>query len=78
MGKLSATPAYAVTQEDLVEFFHSLQSDTRRPAQLFHELSSRSLLLLGTRFSGWLTSFLMRMSKRPAALLRRQDRLRRR
>jgi hypothetical protein len=64
LGKLSATPAYAVTQEDLIEFFHSLQSDTRRPAQLFHELSSRSLLLLGTRFSGWLTSFLMRMSKR--------------
>ena len=64
MGKLSATPAYAVTQEDLIEFFHSLQSDTRRPAQLFQELSNRSLLLLGNRFSGWLTSFLMRMSKR--------------
>lgn len=64
LGKLSATPAYAVTDEDVVEFFHSLQSDTRRPVQLFHELSSRSLLLLGTRFSGWLTSFLMRMSKR--------------
>jgi len=63
MGKLSATPAYAVTQEDMIEFFHSLQSDTRRPAQLFHELSCRSLLLLGTRFSGWLTSFMMRMAK---------------
>jgi hypothetical protein len=62
-GKLSATPAYAVTDEDVIEFFHSLQSDTRRPAQLFHELSSRSLLLLGNRFSGWLNSFLMRMSK---------------
>jgi hypothetical protein len=64
MGKISATPAYAVTQEDLIEFFHSLQSETHRPAQLFHELSSRSLLMLGTRLSGWLTSFLMRMSKR--------------
>jgi hypothetical protein len=64
MGKISATPAYAVTQEDLIEFFHSLQSETRRPAQLFHELSNRSLLMLGTRLSGWLTSFLMRMSKR--------------
>jgi hypothetical protein len=64
MGKLSATPAYAVTQEDLIEFFHSLQSETRRPAQLFHELSNRNLLMLGTRLSGWLTSFLMRMSKR--------------
>jgi hypothetical protein len=64
MGKLSATPAYAVTHEDFIEFFHSLQSDTRRPAQLFHELSGRSLLILGSRLSGWLTSFLMRMSKR--------------
>jgi hypothetical protein len=64
MGKLSATPAYAVTQEDYLEFFHSLQSETHRPAQLFHELSNRNLLMLGTRLSGWLTSFLMRMSKR--------------
>jgi hypothetical protein len=64
LGKLSATPAYVVTDEDVVEFFHSLQSETRRPIQLFDQLSSRSLLLLGTRFSGWLTSFLMRMSKR--------------
>ena len=64
MGKLSATPAYAVTQEDVIEFFHSLQSETHRPAQLFSELSNRNLLVLGTRLSGWLTSFLMRMSKR--------------
>jgi hypothetical protein len=64
MGKLSATPAYAVTQEDLIEFFHSLQSETHRPADLLHELSSRNLLILGSRLSGWLTSFLMRMSKR--------------
>jgi hypothetical protein len=63
MGKLSAIPAYAVTQEDLLEFFHSLQSDTHRPKQLFHELTNRSLLMLGTRLSGWLTSFLMRMAK---------------
>jgi len=62
MGKLSATPTYAVTQEDLIEFFHCLQSD-RRPKDLFHELNGRSLLLLGNRLSGWLTSFLMRMSK---------------
>jgi hypothetical protein len=63
MGKLSAIPVYAVTQEDVIEFFHSLQSDTRRPKQLFHQLASRSLLMLGTRLSGWLTSFLMRMAK---------------
>ncbi len=63
LGKLSATPSYAVTQEDFVEFFHSLQSDTRRPARLFDELNRQSLLILGCRFGGWLTRFLMRMSK---------------
>jgi len=63
MGKLSATPAYAVTQEDFVEFFHSLQSETRRPPRLFDELNHQSLLIIGCRFGGWLTRFLMRMSK---------------
>jgi hypothetical protein len=64
LGKLSAMPAYAVTQEDIVEFFHSLQSETRRPPLLFDELSNQSLLILGNRFSGWLTRFFMRMAKR--------------
>lgn len=63
MGKLSGRPTYAVTQEDAIEFFHSLQSEIHRPKNLFHELSTRNLLLMGTRLSGWLTSFLMRMSK---------------
>lgn len=62
MGKLSATPSFAVTQDDYVDFFHSLQAE-KRPKQLFHELSNRSLLLIGTRLSGWLTSFLMRMAR---------------
>ena len=64
LGKLSSTPAYAVTQEDLVEFFHSLQSGTRQPPLLFDELNRQSLLLLGSRFSGWLARFFMRMPKR--------------
>jgi len=63
MGRLSATPVYAVTQEDIVEFFHSLQSETRRPPRLFDELNHQSLLILGCRLVGWLTRFLMRMSK---------------
>jgi len=62
-GKVSATPAYVVTQEDLVEFFHSLQSETRHPKILFDELNRKSLLILGCRFSGWLTRLLIRMSK---------------
>jgi hypothetical protein len=62
-GKLSATPAYAVTQEDILEFFHSLQSETRQPKLLFDELNRRSLVILGSRFSGWLARFFIRMSK---------------
>jgi hypothetical protein len=63
LGKVSATPTYALTEEDFVEFFHSLQSETRRPPRLFDELNRQSLLILGCRFGGWLTRFLMRMSK---------------
>ena len=63
LGRVSATPTYAVTEEDFVEFFHSLQSETRRPARLFDELNRQSLMILGCRFGGWLTPFLMRMSK---------------
>jgi TIR domain/SIR2-like domain len=64
LGKLSSTPAYAVTQEDFVEFFHSLQSSTRQPPLLFDELNRQSLMVLGSRFSGWLARFFMRMPKR--------------
>jgi len=63
LGKLSVTPDYAVTQEDMVEFFHSLQSETRKPPLLFDELNNQSLLILGSRFSGWLARFFMRMAK---------------
>jgi len=74
MGKLSAMPSYAVTQEDVIEFFHSLQSDTHRPTKLFDELRGRSLLLLGTRFPGSLTSFLLRMLKtQPLSSDRKSD-----
>jgi hypothetical protein len=62
-GRVSATPAYAVTQEDVVEFFHALQSETRQPKALFDELNRGSLLIIGSRFSGWLTRFFMRMPK---------------
>ncbi len=63
LGRLAATPDYAVTQEDMVEFFHSLQSETRQPPLLFDELNNQSLLILGSRFSGWLARFFMRMAK---------------
>ncbi len=63
LGKVSATPAYAITQEDLVEFIHSLQSETHRPPLLFDELNRHSLLLLGNRLGGWLARFFMRLAR---------------
>ena len=64
LGRVSAVPSYAVTQEDVVEFFHALQSENRRPQLLFDELKGKSLLILGNRFSGWLARFFIRMAKR--------------
>jgi hypothetical protein len=64
LGKLSATPSYAVTQEDLVEFFHSLQDDSRRPPALFDQLVRQTLLILGCRFEDWVARFFMRMAQR--------------
>ena len=63
LGKLSATPNFAVTQWDLVEFFHGLQSETRRPPLLLDELSRRSLLIIGSSLGGWLARFFMRLAK---------------
>jgi hypothetical protein len=63
LGRVSSTPAYAVTQEDMVEFMHSLHSETHRPSLLFDELNRKSLLLLGNRFTGWLVRFFLRMAK---------------
>ena len=63
LGKLASTPSYAVTQEDVVEFLHALQSGTRTPELLFDRLKENSLLILGNRFGDWGTRIFMRISK---------------
>jgi hypothetical protein len=64
LGRLSAVPDYAITDEDVLEFMYSLQSETRRPALLFDELKRRHLLIIGSSFSGWLARFFIRIAKR--------------
>lgn len=59
-GRASSQPNYALTQEDTLEFVHSLQSDTRRPQLLFDELRSKHLLLLGNAYPDWLARFFIR------------------
>jgi len=70
-GRLSAVPDYAVTEEDTLEFVHSLQSETLRPKRLFDELERNQLLLLGSRFPDWLTRFFLRAARRERLALTR-------
>lgn len=62
-GKVSAYPRYAVTEEDMLEFVHSLQSEARRPRLLFGELTRKNLLVLGGGFPDWLVRFIIRIAK---------------
>ncbi|MEW6266584.1 MAG: toll/interleukin-1 receptor domain-containing protein [Thermodesulfobacteriota bacterium] len=59
-GRISSQPDYVLTDEDTLEFIHSLQSETRRPSLLFDELKNHHLLLLGNNYSDWLTRFFIR------------------
>lgn len=68
LGKLSSIPAYAVTQEDVLEFLHALQSEGRQPAVLLDELNRTNLLILGCSFGEWLARFFLRTAKRQRLL----------
>jgi len=64
LGRLSAVPDFAVTEEDTLEFVHSLQSESRRPRLLFDELNNCHLLIIGSGLSEWLARFFLRIAKR--------------
>ncbi len=68
-GRLSPVPLeYALTQEDTLEFLHSLQSEANRPELLFDELGRANLILLGSSFGGWLARMFLRMARRQRLL----------
>lgn len=58
-GIASAMPEYVITEEDMIEFMHGLQSD-RRPQNLFDYLRGRNLLFLGCGYTNWLARFFIR------------------
>ena len=64
LGKIAATPSYAVCDEDVLEFVHTLQSPNFCPDKLFNELETNHLLILGCNFSDWLGRFFLRTAKR--------------
>jgi hypothetical protein len=62
-GTLGPVPdCYPLTQEDLIEFMFALRSEIR-PEKLYNELAEKSLLILGSRFSGWLARFFLRLPR---------------
>jgi TIR domain/SIR2-like domain len=63
-GKLSASPTYAISDEDLLEYICALQNESLVPERLFHELEHNHLLVIGSSFSNWLARLFLRMAKR--------------
>jgi hypothetical protein len=63
MGKLSASGAYVISDEDLLEQVCDLQSENRRPQLLFDELKKNHLLMLGVDYSDWLVRIFLRTAK---------------
>jgi hypothetical protein len=71
LGRASTVPDFVVTEEDTLEFVHSLQSENRRPNRLLDELRAHSLLILGSGYSGWLARFFLRAARGERILLAR-------
>ncbi len=64
LGRVSASPTYVISDEDVLEFVCALQSRHYAPEKLFSELEHSHLLLLGGGFSDWLTRVFLRLAKR--------------
>ena len=63
-GRISPAPTYAVTEEDTLEAFQTLQSEAPRLQRVIGEPSQCQILLIGNRFPDWLARFLMRIACR--------------
>jgi TIR domain/SIR2-like domain len=63
LGRASASPDYAICDEDLLEFLHAMQDKQRQPKTLFDELRGNHLLILGCDFGDWLARFFLRTAR---------------
>jgi hypothetical protein len=73
LGRMSASPDYVITEEDTLEFFTSMQSESKRPNVLLDELKSSHLLLIGNTFPDWLSRFFIRIAKSGRLSLQREE-----
>lgn len=60
-GRATSMPEYAVTEEDVLEFMHALQSQEGRPEKLFRLLQQKNLLIVECGFVDWLARFFIRL-----------------
>jgi hypothetical protein len=63
LGRASASPSYAICDEDLLEFLHAIQDKQRQPKTLFDEFRDNHLLILGCSFGDWLARFFLRTAR---------------
>jgi hypothetical protein len=63
LGRASASPDYAICDDDLLEFVHAMQDKQRQPKTLFDELRGNHLLILGCNFGDWLARFFLRTAR---------------
>lgn len=59
-GRINAMPDFALTEEDVLEFLHRLQGEAHRPGQLFDELRTRHLLVIGLGLPNWALRLFLR------------------
>lgn len=62
-GKVNPMNDFSVTDEDILEYAHRLQSRDLRPHNLFDQFRNKRLLTLGCSFPGWLTRFFLAAAK---------------
>lgn len=63
LGRVSALQEYAVTEEDTLEYVHTLQSATKGLEKLLAALRTHSILLIGSGYPDWLMRFFLRLAK---------------
>ncbi len=73
LGRMSASPDYVITEEDTLEFFTAIQSESKRPNVLLDELKTSHLLLIGNTFPDWLARFFIRIAKHGRLSLQREE-----
>jgi hypothetical protein len=69
-GQASRNAEFALTEEDMLEYLHSLLAKERKPERLIDVLARRTLLILGCRYPDWLARFVLRVTNHDRLSLR--------